>query len=302
MKYQALRKLIAPIAVLLLLGVGVKACATNSTSWREQVALHDGTSLIVQRTQTVDPHGFREIGQGPPLSEETLAFTMPGGNKVRWRSDFGGSYQDNLRPLALDIVDGSPYLVTNPTGCGAYNKWGRPNPPYVYFRYGGARWQRIVLQELPSVIDHANLMIGGFFSRGRQLSDADRRAEYVPAKSIRKVNREMTSEGRYLRQFTRQPMKGGETGCEKLVQDGNGGWLSSDWFWRQPNLRACLECVRAIRFLAGIACAISISMEMTVMTTDPEFALMAGAAYQSPQGAGCDKPATWPRWLGQLYI
>ena len=239
MKYRGVRKLIAPIAVLLLLGVGVKACATNSTAWREQVVLHDGTSLIVQRTQTVDEHGLREIGQGAPLSEETLEFTISDGTKVKWHSDFGRGYQDNLMPLALDVVDGSPFLVTNPTGCNGYNKWGRPNPPYVYFHYDGARWQRIPLEELPTVLDHANLIIGGFFSRGRQLSFADRHAAYVPAKSIEKVNREMTAETKYLRKFTRHPIKGGNTSCGKMIYDGHGGWVGLGWFRDQPSIKAC---------------------------------------------------------------
>lgn len=241
---------ISRIGLGMLLGVTLSACGAmpgygNTFGWKEEVVLHGGDTIIVKRKQTFDPHGLREPGQGAPLSEETLAFSLHDGRAIRWRSNFGRGYQDNLMPLALDVVDGSPYLITYPTRCHAYNKWGRPNPPYVFFRYSGSQWQRIPLEEVPAVLDHANLIIGGYESRWRQLAEADRDATYVPAKSVQKVNREMTHDSLYLRQFARQPMKGGPTGCEQLVQDGNGGWLSPDWFWRQSNIDACLRmCAR----------------------------------------------------------
>lgn len=234
----------------LLLGVIVSACSAmpgiaNSFSWKEEVQLHNGGTIIVKRKQMFDPQGLREPGQGAPLSEETLTFSLRDGQTIRWRSDFGRGYQDNLIPLVLDVVDGSPYLITYPTRCHAYNKWRRPNPPYVYFRYNGTQWQRIPLAEVPTVLEYANLIIGGYQSWPRQLREIIPTVEYVPVKSIQKFNRDMTSETLFLRHIVRQPMNGGPTGCEQLVQDGRGGWLSPDWFWRQPGLDACLRmCAR----------------------------------------------------------
>jgi len=43
-------------------------------------------------------------------------------------------------------------------GCLSYNKWGRPNPPYVIFKYSGKEWNRISLQELPAEIKAFNLI------------------------------------------------------------------------------------------------------------------------------------------------
>lgn len=43
-------------------------------------------------------------------------------------------------------------------GCPAYNTWGRPNPPYVVFKYVENTWERIPLQELPSETKALNLI------------------------------------------------------------------------------------------------------------------------------------------------
>lgn len=46
-------------------------------------------------------------------------------------------------------MNGTPYIVAEPNLCRAYNKWGRPNPPYIFFRFDGKDWKRIPLSELP---------------------------------------------------------------------------------------------------------------------------------------------------------
>jgi hypothetical protein len=48
--------------------------------------------------------------------------------------------------------------VTSPMGCLSYNKWGRPNPPYVVFKYDGNAWKRIPLAELSSETKMLNLI------------------------------------------------------------------------------------------------------------------------------------------------
>lgn len=240
-----------------LLGLSVSACAAmpgpaNAFRWQEEVLLHDGSTIIVKRKQVFDPRGLREPGQGAPLSEEALTFSLRDGRTIRWRSDFGRGYQDNLMPLVLDVVDGSPYLITYPTRCHAYNKWGRPNPPYVYFRYNDTQWQRIPMEEVPNALDHANLVIGGYQSRWRQLSEADRDARYVPAKSVQKANREMTRESLYLRQIVRQPLHGGgRGGCGEMIYNGRGGWIGIGWFRDQPTYEGCMKACKRRRISAG---------------------------------------------------
>ena len=58
--------------------------------------------------------------------------------------------------MLLDIRQGGAYIVANNMGCLSYNKWGRPNPPYVVFKYEGKEWKRIPVHELPAEINRPN--------------------------------------------------------------------------------------------------------------------------------------------------
>src|SRR5438270_166011 len=67
-------------AASVLLGcVSVAACAqTETITWKEEVALHDGKSIVVTRSMTLGGRRH-EIGQGAPESKYTLSFTGPDG-------------------------------------------------------------------------------------------------------------------------------------------------------------------------------------------------------------------------------
>src|SRR3989338_9086262 len=157
-----LLKQITGFGFLLMMGVSMNSDAglfgSGGTSWKEEVLLHDGSRIIVERT--VERGGRHEIGQQPPIKEQSLTFTMPGTNeKVVWEDKFtedvGGA---NFLPMLLDMRDGVAYLVASPMGCLSYNKWGRPNPPYVIFKFAAKEWKRIPLQELPPEIKAFNLI------------------------------------------------------------------------------------------------------------------------------------------------
>ena len=146
----------------LTLAMGLGACAVmpanGADSWREEVLLHDGQKIIVERS--VQRGGRAEVGQQGSYVNQTMRFKMPGnGQSVEWRDelspDLGNS---SFLPMALDVVKGLPYLVVYPMGCLAYNKWGRPNPPYVVFKYDEKTWQRILLDGLPAEIKMPNLI------------------------------------------------------------------------------------------------------------------------------------------------
>jgi hypothetical protein len=127
-------------------------------SWKEEVLLHDGSTIIVERW--VERGGRHEVGQKPPYKEQSLSFTLPGTTqtitwKDRYSQDLG---QANFLPMALEMAGGTPYLVVYPMGCLSYNKWGRPNPPYVVFQYQNNEWKRIPLQELPGEITTPNVL------------------------------------------------------------------------------------------------------------------------------------------------
>ena len=149
------------LVAILILGTSMNAfgfLGFGGTSWKEEVLLHDGQKIVVERS--VDRGGRHEIGQKPPYKEQSLVFALPGTNQqVRWEDKFSEDLgMANFLPMLLDVRDGVAYLVVSPMGCLSYNKWGRPNPPYVVFKYDGKAWQRIPLEELPTEIKTPNLI------------------------------------------------------------------------------------------------------------------------------------------------
>jgi hypothetical protein len=159
---QVLVWLCTAISLLFTLGASRSVDAGflgfGGDSWKEEVLLHDGSKFIIERK--VERGGRHEVGQKPPYKEQSLVFTIPGtSQQVTWEDNFSEDLGSaNFLPMLLDIRDGIAYLVVSPMGCLSYNKSGRPNPPYVIFKYEGKVWQRIPLQELPAEIKTPNLI------------------------------------------------------------------------------------------------------------------------------------------------
>ena len=147
------------IMVLLLIVASLSMSACSDSRWDEEVLLHDGSKIIAERS--VNRGGRHEIGQRSPINKQSLSFVLPSTNqRVSWEDN----YSEDIRaasflPMQLEIFDSTPYLVASPMGCLSYNKWGRPNPPYVIFKYHSKVWQRITLQELPAESKTPNLVI-----------------------------------------------------------------------------------------------------------------------------------------------
>lgn len=170
-------------------------------SWQEEVLLHDGTKVVVTRSQTYG--GRHEIGQPPPIKEHTVSFTLPGsGDRITWTSEYGEELgRTNFHLLAVHVLNSTPYLVTEPNLCLSYNKWGRPNPPYVFFKYDGAAWQRIPLEEFPAEFNSINVVIG----LSRQFVDAMVKQGVVPVEQIQKQNSRLPQP--QYKTILREPMK-----------------------------------------------------------------------------------------------
>ena len=229
MKYRIGRTLAVLIGVTLLVAVIVTAC--HRKSWREEVVLHDGRTMVVQRSQKLD--GYPTIASRErSVIEEKWVFPFAGkAEPVVWTTGFCMPPKcGSLMLLRVDLVGGVPYIATRPAGCIAYNYWGRPNPPYVFFKYDDGKWRRIKIGEFPKELSTPNVVVGR--------PDPKHRSGLLSKSVIKEENRPLES---YDGHISRQPITGGNTSCERLVQDGNGGWLSPDWFWRQPNQRACLS-------------------------------------------------------------
>ena len=160
---NGMMKRIAKLGLVLMLGASMSACAGlfgNSTGWKEEVQLHDGRVLVVERTYNLGGYPTLDARERTML-DETITFTLSGSTKkISWKTEFRQDLPEpnSLGALLLDVVSDVPYLATSPAGCIAYNKWGRPNPPYVLFKYTNDAWQQIPLKEFPSELVAANLM------------------------------------------------------------------------------------------------------------------------------------------------
>jgi len=156
-------KRIMKLGLFLMMGVSMNTNAGlfefGGDSWNEEVLLHDGSKLIVKRTQSYG--GRREIGQKPPIKEHTISFTLPGSRKtITWTSEYGEDLgRTNFNLLAVHVMKDTPYIVASPNLCLSYNKWGRPNPPYVFFKFDGKVWQRIPLEEFPAEFKTVNVAL-----------------------------------------------------------------------------------------------------------------------------------------------
>ena len=155
---RVLLRLLTTICLVMTLGVSMSVYGFGGDSWKEEVLLHDGSKIIVERT--VERGGRHEIGQRPPYKEQRLSFGLPGTDRIiTWEDHYSQDLgQANFLPMALDISSGTPYLVAYPMGCLSYNKWGRPNPPYVVFQYQSKEWKRIRVEELPAEIKAPNVI------------------------------------------------------------------------------------------------------------------------------------------------
>lgn len=163
-KQTSIARMGLPMAILVLtLGISMNTNAglfgSSGTNWKEEVLLHDGRKIIVERSHSYG--GSREIGQPPSIKEQDITFTVPGSKQsLTWKDEYGKDVGgSNFNLLALHILKSTPYVVTTPNLCLSYNKWGRPNPPYVVFKHDGVAWQRIPLSGLPLEFKEINLAV-----------------------------------------------------------------------------------------------------------------------------------------------
>jgi len=234
MKNQHLLLQLFKILSLATLGVSMSAYATTSPfTWKEEVLLHDGKKIVAERA--VERGGRHEIGQKPPYKEQSLVFIMPGTDQqVTWEDKFSEDLGTaNFLTMLLDIHNDLAYLVASPMGCMSYNKWGRPNPPYVIFKYDGTVWQRIPLQELPAGIKAPNLV---FSSPDFAVEKSGKR--FISAEMIKQLI-EGYKQAEY-KTILREPIKqgSGATSCaiprtmtgKLIVPEVDGKPLYNNWW------------------------------------------------------------------------
>lgn len=233
------------LALLLLVALGLGACAGHY-SWQEEVLLHDGQRIIVERhTQRGGRH---EIGQKGSYIAQTLRFTLPAtGQTIEWKDNHSEDLSNSsFLPMLLDIANGTPYLVAYPMGCLSYNKWGRPNPPYVVFKYEAEAWQRVALVDLPLEIKTPNLI---FSSPDDKVKEIGQRL--VKAETIQEIVSGIR-EPEY-RSILRDPMAYGGRSCEETFPNGKGRALGAAWFKLSKDMAACQRTCQIYEY-DGEAC------------------------------------------------
>jgi len=219
-----LLRLLSTICLVWALGMSTNADAGlfgfGDPSWKEEVLMHDGSKMLVERSQSYG--GRHEIGQSSPIKEQTITFTVPSTSKtIEFKSEYGEDIErTNFQLLALHILNGTPYIVTLPNLCLSYNKWGRPNPPYVLFQYDSKEWKRISLEELPTEFKDINLVVN---SKGKEKTLTAH--SIVTAELVKKLNGEL--EQPEFKTILRESVKegGGIVSCEEMVRVKDG-WVS----------------------------------------------------------------------------
>jgi hypothetical protein len=206
-------------------------------SWQEEVLLHDGRKLIISRSQTYG--GRHEIGQSLPIKEHTVTFTLPGSSdRITWTSEYGEDLgRTNFHLLAVHVLNGTPYLVTEPNLCLSYNKWGRPNPPYVFFKYDGTAWQHIPLEAFPHEFTTINVALSTIGRKGADLV----RQGVVSSEKIKELNRKTVNPEHktILRELVKLGTEGSSVNCEEMIHY-KCGWISPQGtFGREFMDRTC---------------------------------------------------------------
>jgi len=214
---NGMMKKIVKLGLLIMIAASMNACS-STMGWKEEVKLNDGRVMVVERHFNLGGYPTLDAHERTPL-DETISFTLPDSNKkISWKTEFNNRVPalNSLSPLLLDVIGGIPYLATSPAGCIAYNKWGRPNPPYVLYKYINDEWQRIALKEFPAVLVHANLI-------GRPASSLLKPYYNLEAA---KAEREDGNIDDYAKTILREAVKPW-SGCPELVRV-EGGWVSPD--------------------------------------------------------------------------
>lgn len=235
---NGIMKHIAKLGWLLMMGVSMSACAgliDHTMSWKEEVLLHDGQIIVAKRFYNLGGYPGIESRERGAL-DEMITFSLPGKSKeITWKTDFRDSEPEpnSLNLIRFDVVKGMPYIATYPAGCIAYNKWGRPNPPQVLFKYENDQWQRINLTEFPVELlnAQANVVVGR--------PKTSLLKSFYTVEGVNEENHEIDTP--QYRTILREVLPSAGNSCPKMVPYGKGGWLGLDWFSDQPTYEACLK-------------------------------------------------------------
>ena len=122
---------------------GVRSANAETLEWREEVALHDGGTVMVK--------GSIRLVPGEPFKTmpgaRRLTFTHPTtGQPLVWEN--AGKIGSRVNSELLDFDGDRAFLVATAQAVTDYNEFGCPTPPYIVFRYDAGAWVRVPLATL----------------------------------------------------------------------------------------------------------------------------------------------------------
>ena len=211
--------LLTALVAALLAGCATGVLGLGGSSWREEVLLNDGRTIIAERNQSYGGKPTLDSRERAVLDEEWTFPTPDGKGKVVWHNNFRNPPEGNsLMLLLAGFIDGVPYIATRAAGCIAYNHWGRPNPPYIFFRYDGKQWQRITLAEFPAQLKDTNVIVGRPNPRNRSGT--------IAVAAVKEDNKGLDF---HYRSIVREPLPTGSSGtsCDEL-ELYRGHWIQKD--------------------------------------------------------------------------
>jgi len=185
-------------ALVLALSLPVTGCASGPT-WKEEVVMYDGSKAVVERQQVLGNPLDRELSDitlGAPVKGNILRAPLSAGE---WTSQWEAI---GLNPQAVGLVAGNWYISATPRRCDGYDKWGRPVPPYAFFKYAGNAWQRITVEEFPAEITRRNLTYPGSGSHRSAVANG-----YISAEQAKLLNPRLPD---YVNNIYRSGTKGVE--------------------------------------------------------------------------------------------
>lgn len=135
----------------------------KTVHWEEEVALSNGVTVVINRTQIYRRVGEPGQGSGWLFDRASLAAKLPGNDNVQWSGQ--------LQPLILDLgLDQETYLLTTVQTYRGKQAYDVPEGVYhVAFKWKNAAWDRISLHDFPTSL-RPNLLASTyllFIDRGK---------------------------------------------------------------------------------------------------------------------------------------
>jgi hypothetical protein len=112
-------------------------------SWTEEVRLLDGRVITVTQKRRIDMKRMPR--------EAWLTFKLPefGDKEIVWH--------ESLETQVLNVYQGKLYVIGTTDTIDSFNRYGRPSPSYVGYRYDNGQWIRIQFGEIPGAIYDSNM-------------------------------------------------------------------------------------------------------------------------------------------------